>query len=126
MDGIWRSAPAPALRIWWHESPPRWLPNDAAIGWATVLGLDAGFWPRLVDQAQQQRGLSAAGTFVAGGHPEASFRRVDLDDGVLLWIEPTSPGLGESLAERTLLVASSIGVGFWSRDLDTGATLWDA
>ena len=125
MDGIWRSAPAPALRVWWHESPLRWAPNDAAIGWAAALGLDAGFWLRLVDQVHRQRGLSSAATFVADDRPEANCRRVDLEDGVLLWIEPAVPGLGESLAERTLLVASSIGVGFWSRDLDTGATLWD-
>lgn len=127
MERIWRSAPAPALRIWAGETPPRWTANDAALSWAAARGLEDAFWPRLAAQLQQWPGQpEAAGPMAVDGQPDLQCHPVVLPDGVLAWISSASPGLGESLAERSLLVASSIGVGFWSRDLDSGATLWDA
>ena len=125
MDMIWRSAPAAALRVWFDEPGLRWAANEAALAWMRVLGLGDSLWPGLADAARRQA-RAGVSSFLAEGVANVWCRCIELPDGLLVWIESAPAGLGESPDERTRLLAGAIGVGFWSRDLDTGATLWDA
>jgi CheY-like chemotaxis protein/PAS domain-containing protein len=124
MDVIWRSAPAAALRVWFDEPALRWATNEAATAWVRAQGKGDDLWPVLAGMAQAQRRAGST-SFLADAVAGLWCRCVDLPDGLLVWLDTAAAGLGESLDERTRLLAGSIGVGFWSRDLDSGATVWD-
>jgi PAS domain S-box-containing protein len=141
MDRVWASAPVAALRVGPGPGRRQVEPNPAAQAWAGRHGLAASIWPAVVDALSCSQATAAV---PAGAGPELELPSgitpcalrclwVPLDDGgAVVWVTPLDASSraaasepAEALAARAGLVAEAIGVGFWTRDGDTGAAHWD-
>jgi hypothetical protein len=137
MDPVWQSAPVPALHVRRAAGSPPALEvraNGAAARWSGARGLGADAWQELATRCWPSD-TPGSGLQPVGAHT-LLVHRVPLDDGaLLLWLQPVQDA-GDAaqapqqragmLFEHTRLAAESIGVGFWSRNLDDGTAFWDA
>jgi PAS domain S-box-containing protein len=131
MERVWRSAPLAALHV--RAEPDGLLlePNEAALRWAARHAVSDADWHVL---ASHQLSPEAPARVTLGlGSPaqQIDCHRIELAEGQwLFWLAPPPEPAGDaipqqSLADRTQLVAEIMGVGFWTRDLDTGIGAWD-
>jgi PAS domain S-box-containing protein len=152
MDRVWASAPMAALRVWQGPGGLQVEPNPAARAWAGAHGLGVGVWQAVVDALGPAGGGGAALTGQKAERVIARESDVDIDldidlptgialrcrwvplpdDGAVVWITPldtasraAAPEPVEALRARAGLLPEAVGVGFWSRDGDTGAAHWD-
>jgi PAS domain S-box-containing protein len=144
MDRVWASAPVAALRVGPGPGGLEGVPNAAAQAWAASRGLGADVWRAVIEALVSAGSPEHAGEGIAheidlpaGIAPCAlRCRWVALPDrSAVVWVtalegtsraappEPREPL--EALLARASLVAEAVGVGFWSRDGDTGAAHWD-
>ncbi len=123
MDRVWQCAPAPALHAWRDGAGHLHVQaNDAALRWSQLHGLGEADW-RAFAVARESAGSPDVERLEIGPRRQPlTVRRVTLSDGsVFYWLDPGA----EVLAQHAQLVADTIGVGFWSRDLDAGISWWD-
>ena len=138
MERVWASAPSAALRVWPGMDGTRIVPNPAAQAWAAAQGPGQVMWTAVVDAMLAAGGAASSLDLEldlpAGPAPCAlRCRWVALPgDGAVIWVTPLDDRAGaqarqpsETLAAHAALVSEAIGVGFWTRDGDTGVTRWD-
>lgn len=120
MDTPWLEAPWPALRVQRGASGMVVRLNAAASAWAQAQALAV---PAIEAWALQAEANEAGRAIGAVGGVAVQAVRVPLADGSLWWLQPAGPAA--ILQDSAKLTAEALGVGFWSRDDESGAAHWD-
>lgn len=124
MDEIWRQAPLGALRV--TGSTGRWHaePNATAAAWGKAAGWCDADWQTLAAAQMALPPGEHDGNLGATTVPALRCRHVPMADGRLLWLTPLDPGT-PSASDRIGLLQAFGRIGWFVRDLDTGAARWD-
>lgn len=129
MDELWRLAPTPALRFAKATGSPPVEANAAARAWeqSSGIGLQT-LATQALRQAPEGGQCFQAELRLSDDSPGFAGLVTSADGAWLLWLVGLPPVATEpqgTMSRRMELAADSLGVGFWSRDVNEDRVEWD-